>query len=103
MYDRFERIRIVAGTPRALLGLLGWRGMLALAVGVSLAVALALVVGAVFLLVLPVALAAGVLARWLGGRGRDPLDGVDFRIERVERTVEVEPERVEILPPRRPR
>lgn len=101
MRGRFERITVVGGTPWALLRLLGWRGMLALAAGVSLAVALALVMGAVFLLVFPVALAAGVLARWLGGRGRDPLDAVDLRVERVERTIEVEPERVEILPPRR--
>jgi membrane protein implicated in regulation of membrane protease activity len=103
MHGRFERITVVGGSPRALLGLLGWRGILALAAGLALTISLALVVGALFLLILPVVLAGGFLARWLGGRGGRPLGGADLRVERVERTVEVGPERIEILPPRRPR
>lgn len=103
MQRRFERITVVAGSPWRLLGLLGWRGLLALAAGVALALSVAVVVGAVFLLVLPVALAAGLLARWLGRRSSDPLDDAHLHVERIERAVEVEPERIEILPPRRRR
>lgn len=98
---RHERIVIATGSPWGLLRLLGWRGIAALAAGAALVLTLALLAGAIFLIVFPVALGAGLVARWLAGRRRE--EAAEFRIERWSRTEEVEPERIEILPPRRPR
>lgn len=103
MRDHHERITIFTGSPAGLLRLLGWRGIAALAAGLTLAVVLVLLAGALFLLIFPIALAAGLVARWLAGRRAD---AVGARAESVSITVrdgmvEIEPERVEILPPRR--
>lgn len=98
---RHERIVITAGSPWSLVRLLGWRGLVALAAAAALVVTVVLVAGAVFLLVFPVALAGGLVARWLAGRRETAEDAGTIRIERWSRTVEVEPERIEILPPRR--
>lgn len=104
MYGRRERITILAGSPTGLLLLLGWRGVAALAAGLSLAVVLVLLAGALFLLIFPIALAAGLLARWLAGGRSAPLGrGGAVRIDTRDEVVEIEPGRVEVLPPRRPR
>jgi hypothetical protein len=47
---------------------LGWRGMLALAVAATAAVALILTFGLIFLLLLPVILVLGLIGRWWLGR-----------------------------------
>ena len=98
-----ERITIRAGSPGSLVRFLGWRGLLALAAGGAFVLALALVLGAVFLVLFPVILAAGAVGRWIAGRreAREPAPGV--RIETWSRAIEIEPERIEILPPRRQR
>lgn len=100
---RHERIVIATGSPWGLLRLLGWRGIAALAAGAALVVTFALLAGAIFLIVFPVALGAGLVARWLAGRRAPPLGGAGgVRVETFERTIEVRPEEVEVLPPRRP-
>jgi hypothetical protein len=70
---------------------LGWRGMLALALGVTAAVALVLTFGLIFLLLLPVVLVAGLVARWWlgrelrkGARGRDGRKVIEAEYEVVE-------------------
>lgn len=100
---RHERIVLRAGSPSALLRLLGWRGVAALAAAGALVVTLAILAGAIFLIVFPIALVAGLVARWLAGRRARDEEVEEIRIERWTREVEVEPDRVEILPPRRPR
>jgi len=99
-----ERITIASGSPWSLLRLLGWREIAALAAALTLAVVLAVLAGVLFLLVFPVALAAGLVMRWLAGRKAPPLDRPGaVRIERWEHEIEVHPDEIEILPPRRPR
>lgn len=98
-----ERITIASGSPWGLLRLLGWRELLALAAALALAVVFAVLAGVLFLLIFPVALAAGLVMRWLAGRKASPLGGRgEVRVETFERTIEVRPEEVEVLPPRRP-
>ncbi len=98
---RYERIAIATGSPFGLLRLLGWRGIVAVAAGAALAVTLVLLAGAIFLIVFPVALGAGLIARWLAGRR--PREAAELRIECWSHQEEVGPERIEILPPRRSR
>jgi hypothetical protein len=98
-----ERITITSGSPWSLLRLLGWRELVALAAALALAVTLAVLAGVLFLLIFPVALVAGLVARWLAGRKTPPLDRPgEVRIERWEHEVEIRPDEIEILPPRRP-
>jgi hypothetical protein len=99
-----ERITIASGSPWSLLRLLGWREIAALAAALTLAVVLAVLAGVLFLLVFPVALAAGLVMRWLAGRKAPPVGRRgELHVETWEREIEIRPEEVEILPPRRPR
>jgi membrane protein implicated in regulation of membrane protease activity len=63
-----RRVQYVDLTPGGLFRALSWRGLLALVVAATLAVTLLVVAGFVFLLILPVALVAGLVARWMMGR-----------------------------------
>ncbi|MCS6781172.1 MAG: CHAD domain-containing protein [Geminicoccaceae bacterium] len=56
-----ERITIASGSPWSLLRLLGWRELVALAAALALAVVFAVLAGVLFLLIFPVALAAGLV------------------------------------------
>jgi hypothetical protein len=78
---------------------LGWRGMLGLGIAVTTAVALILTFGLIFLLLLPVILVAGLVARWWLGRElrRAARDGHDRAVIEAEYEV-VEAEALE--PPR---
>jgi hypothetical protein len=99
-----ERITIASGSPWSLLRLLGWREIAALAAALTLAVVFAVLAGVLFLLVFPVALAAGLVMRWLAGRKAPPVGRRgELHVETWEREIEIRPEEVEILPPRRPR
>ncbi len=105
MYE--ERIEVRRGSRAsllsALLATLGWRGILALAAAGALVVALVVVIGAVFLLAFPILAVAGLVAGWLGRRRErhGPVDALHVEVR--HETVEIEPERIEILPPRRRR
>lgn len=97
-----ERIVWASGSPWALLRLLGWRGIVALAAAAALVLTLAILAGAIFLIVFPVALAGGLVARWLAGRRRAS-EAEELHVETWSREVEIEPDRIEVLPPRRSR
>ena len=100
----WERITVAGGSAWSLLRLLGWREIAAIAAGLTFALVLALLAGVLFLLIFPVALLAGLVMRWLAGRKAPPLDRPGaVRIERWEHEIEVHPDEIEILPPRRPR
>ncbi|MCX7630478.1 MAG: hypothetical protein N2038_09535 [Geminicoccaceae bacterium] len=98
-----ERITIASGSPWSLLRLLGWRELVALAAALALAVVFAVLAGVLFLLIFPVALAAGLVMRWLAGRKTPPLGRAgEVRVESFERAIEIRADEVEVLPPRRP-
>jgi uncharacterized SAM-binding protein YcdF (DUF218 family) len=100
----WERVTIASGSARSLLRLLGWREIAAIAAALTLAVVLALLAGVLFLLIFPVAFVAGLVMRWLARREAPPLDRPGaLRIERWEHEIEIRPDEIEILPPRRPR
>ncbi|SNB52169.1 hypothetical protein SAMN07250955_101198 [Arboricoccus pini] len=71
---RFERL--AAGRPlgwKSLFQLLSWRGVLMLALAAALAIAIFVAAASVFLLVLPVLLIVGLVARlFLGGKQKRP-------------------------------
>lgn len=71
---RFERLK--AGRPlgwKGLFQLLSWRGVLMLALAAALAIAIFVAAASVFLLVLPVALIVGLVARlFMGGKQQPP-------------------------------
>jgi membrane protein implicated in regulation of membrane protease activity len=84
-----ERVRFVHLTPAGLLRQLTWRGVLALALGATLIVTLAVVAGVVFLVLLPIILVAGVVARLLAGRRQAERPAPTRRPEVLEGSYEV--------------
>ncbi|MCS6878573.1 MAG: hypothetical protein RMK73_09220 [Geminicoccaceae bacterium] len=84
------------------LGLLRWREIVALALVLTLAVVLALIASALFLFVFPIVLGIAAVARWLARRDeRRFARSVARRFEPRRDRIEIGPEDIEILPPRR--
>jgi hypothetical protein len=94
-----HRVHRIDLTPAGLFRALSWRGVLLLAVSAAVGVTLLLLAGFVFLLILPIAVVGGLIARWMVGRPkppqqRRPQDGIiegRFEVVDIEQVQETPP------------
>ena len=92
------RSTMISGSPWQLLRLLSWRGVLGFAVGLAAFVTIALVAGAVLLVMVPIVFVAAMVGRWLVGR-KQPVQPTRHAPDLIEGRYEVVEE---AEPPPRP-